>query len=64
MDSVIITGKTKPDIDLLIKLARKMKFDIRVISDGEKDDLGLLKMMNEARKSPFVSLDEVKKNLK
>jgi len=64
MDSVIITGKSKLDTDLLINLARKMKFDIRVISNEEKEDLGLLKMMNEARKSPFVSLDEVKSNLK
>jgi len=64
MDSVIITGKSKMDTDLLIKLARKMKFDIRVISNEEKEDLGLLKMMNEARKSPFVSLDEVKSNLR
>ena len=64
MDSVIITGKSKLDTDLLINLARKMKFDIRVISNEEKEDLGLLKMMNEARKSPFVSLDEVKSNLR
>jgi len=49
---------------LLIKLAKKMKFDIQVISDEAKEDLGLLKMMNEARKTPFISLDEVKSNLK
>ncbi|MCD4745545.1 MAG: hypothetical protein K8R58_04545 [Bacteroidales bacterium] len=64
MDSVIITGKSRPDTDLLIKLAKKMKFDIQVISDEAKEDLGLLKIMNEARKTPFISLDEVKSNLK
>ncbi len=40
-----------------------MGFSTRVINDAEKEELGLLRAMEEGRKSEPVSRDTVMKNL-
>ena len=48
---------------LLTALLKKMSIEARVLSDEEKEDLGLGLMMREAKNSPRVSRDAVMQKL-
>lgn len=54
MESVIINTKSKSDLQFILDLARKKGFPFKIITDEEKEDLGLLKAMLEGKKSKFV----------
>jgi len=68
MESVIINTKTKSDLQLLLELVKKMGFRFKIITDEEKEDIGLLKAMEEGKKSKLVSraviMNKLKKNAK
>jgi len=64
MDSIIITGKTKFDIELLAQLAKKMGLKAKVLSEEEKEDIYLLSLMSEARNTKLVSKETVIRNLR
>ena len=48
---------------MLTALFKKMSIAARVLSDEEKEDLGLGLMMREAEKSPRVSRESVMRKL-
>ena len=64
MESLVITPTSKKDSLLLKSIATKMGFDVKVLSDSEKEDMGLLRAMFEGRKTKLVSKEEVMKNLR
>ncbi|MEI6898902.1 MAG: hypothetical protein WCL00_03410 [Bacteroidota bacterium] len=64
MTGLIITSKSKTDLKLFSELARRIGVKARSVSDEEILDLGLLKAMEEGRKTKFVSRDSVMKKLK
>jgi hypothetical protein len=55
MTGLIITAPDKTDLKLFSDLAKKLGIKAKTISDEELLDLGLLKAMEEGRKSKFVS---------
>lgn len=63
MESVIINPRKKSDLKLLVELARKMGCSSRIIEDEEKEELGLLKAMEEGKKTRIVSRSLVMKKL-
>ncbi|MGF7077930.1 hypothetical protein [Mucilaginibacter sp. UYCu711] len=63
MESIVINPKTKDEAKLITDLLEKMNISSKVISDEEKEDMGLLMMMKEADMTDRVSREEVMKKL-
>jgi hypothetical protein len=55
MESILINPDSSEDLNLLFALAKKMGISARIITEEEKEGLGLLKTMEEGRASDFVS---------
>jgi len=63
MESLLITPSSSEDLALLRALLKKMSIEAKVLSDEEKEDLGLALMMREAKNSPRVSRSSVMQKL-
>ena len=63
MESIVINPKTKDEAKLITDLLEKMNISLRVITEEEKEDLGLLMMMEETDRSEKVSFEDVMKKL-
>ena len=63
MESIVITPKTKDEAKIITELLVKMNISSSVITDEEKEDLGLLMMMKEVDRNDKVSFEEVMKKL-
>ncbi|HEY8928784.1 MAG TPA: hypothetical protein VIM55_06320 [Mucilaginibacter sp.] len=64
MESIIINPKTKNEAKFITALLEKMNISSKVITDEEKEDMGLLKLMEEVDRSDKVSFEEVMQKLK
>jgi hypothetical protein len=63
MESIVISPKTKDEAKIITDLLEKLNISSKVISDEEKEDMGLLMMMKEADREEKVSGEEVMKKL-
>jgi hypothetical protein len=63
MESIVISPKTKDEAKIITDLLEKMNISSKVITDEEKEDLGLLMMMKETDRNEKVSREEVMKKL-
>jgi len=63
MESIVITPKSKDEAKIITDLLAKMNIDSKVISDEEKEDMGLLLMMKEADRNEKVSREEIMRKL-
>lgn len=76
METVLFKSNSKKDMNLLISLAKKIGMEVQKISINEssidendpayelKVERNLIRMIDEGKKSPRVSEDEVMKVLK
>jgi hypothetical protein len=63
MESIVINPKTKDEVKLITDLLERMNISSKVISEEEKEDMGLLIMMKEVDRNEIVSRAEVMKKL-
>jgi hypothetical protein len=63
MESIIISPKTQDEAKLIQDLLVKMNISSTIITDEEKEDMGLLTMIKEADRNDKVSRDAVMKKL-
>lgn len=63
MESIVINPKTKDEAKFITDLLAKMNIASKVITEEEKEDMGLLAMMKEVDRSDKVSYEEVIKKL-
>ncbi|HCN85212.1 MAG TPA: hypothetical protein DIT07_16580 [Sphingobacteriaceae bacterium] len=64
MESAILSGKSKKDLQLLVELAEKLGIKARILSAEEKEDLVLGKAIKEGRTGEIIDTDEFLKSLK
>jgi hypothetical protein len=64
MTSLLISATKKTDIKLLTDLANRIGVKVKTLSEDDLLDIGLLKAMEEGRKSEYVSREQVMKKLK
>ena len=55
MQTIIIQSESKSNLKLLLELAKKLGMSSRSLSASEKEDIGLLKAMEEGKNSGRVS---------
>ncbi|HEY8783717.1 MAG TPA: hypothetical protein VIM16_18965 [Mucilaginibacter sp.] len=63
MESIVISPKTRDEVKLITALLQKMNISSKVITEEEKEDMGLLIMMKEVDRNEIVSREEVMKKL-
>ena len=64
MESFIITPKNKKEAKILANMFDKMKINVKVLTDEEKEDLGLAIMMKAADRKEKVSTAGIVEALK
>jgi hypothetical protein len=64
MESIVISPKTKDEAKLITDLLQKMNISSKVITDEEKEDMGLVMMMKETDMDDLVSRAEIMQKLK
>ena len=64
MNGVIITSSNKTDLKLFTDLANRLGISIKTISDEDLLDMGLLRAMDEGKKTKLVSKDRIMSKLK
>jgi len=63
MESIIISPRTQDEIKIIQELLDKMNISSTIITDEEKEDMGLLAMMKEVDRNDKVSRDAIMKKL-
>ncbi len=63
MDGLLITSKDKSELTLLAELAKKIGINVKMLSEDEILDIGLLTAMEVGRKSKLVPKSEILKKL-
>lgn len=64
MEAIIAKPKTISEFKLLLDLLKKMGISSQVLTEEEKEDLGLLKLMQEADRTKRVSKNAVMAKLR
>jgi hypothetical protein len=63
MESIVINPKSKDEAKFIADLLQRMNISSKIITEEEKEDMGLLTMMKEADRNEKVSREEVMKKL-
>lgn len=63
METLIVTLKDKHEMQLVSDMLKKMRINTRKLSDEEREDIGLTKLMKQANRIEKVSRDQVMKSL-
>jgi len=63
MNSIIITPKNKEELDLIKEILRRMNIASAILTDEEKEELGLIEMMKNVDRNEKVSRETVMKCL-
>ena len=64
MESIIIHVREKSDVKFLAALAKRMGCSLSVLTDEEKEEIGLFHAMEEGRKTKLVPRNFVMKKLR
>jgi hypothetical protein len=64
MESAIISGKSKKDIQLLISVAEKMGIKAKFLTKEELEDFAMAKAIDEGKTREYVDTEEFLKSLK
>lgn len=64
MESIIINPKNKAEFELLTQLLSRMKITAKVVSEEDKEDLGLAVLMRKADRTQKVSKETIMETLK
>jgi len=64
METAILKSRSKADLETLIKIARKFGIAIRMLSEEEQEDMGLLAAMKQGKTGRHVDTKDFIKKLR
>jgi len=64
METLIVTLKDDHEMQLVSDMLKKMRISTKKLSNEEREDIGLSKLMKLAKRSEKVSRDHVMKSLR
>jgi hypothetical protein len=64
METLIVTVKDKQEMKFVSDMLKKMQINAKRLSEEEREDMGLAKLMKQANRSEKVSRDQVMKTLR
>jgi hypothetical protein len=63
MEVAIVQSENKANLKLLAELARKLGIQFKVLTEDQKEDIGMGLLMKEADRSQKVSEEEIMRKL-
>jgi hypothetical protein len=63
MESAIISGKSKKDIQLLMAIAEKMGIKAKFLTKDELEDIGMAKAIKQGETGELIDTDEFLKSI-
>ncbi len=63
MEVAIVQSEDKANLKLLAELARKMGIQFKILTEDQKEDMGMGLLMKEADRSQKVSEEEIMRKL-
>jgi hypothetical protein len=64
METAIISGNSKKDIQLLITIAEKMGIRAKFLSKDDLEDIGMAKAIDDGKTGEYVDIEEFLNSLK
>ena len=64
MTTLLIQGRAKEDVKMLRELAERLGLHITDLSAKDKEEIGMLRAIQEGRKTPLVSRNAVMRALR
>ena len=64
MKSIVISPKNLTDMRFVFELLKKLSIPTKILSDEEKEDLGLSMLLREADRTKKVSRETIMRKLK
>lgn len=64
MESIVIHTNNKQELNLLKEIAQKMGFQSQIISESDKEDLGLIKAIQQYSDSESFNLNDALEHYK
>jgi len=59
METIIINAKNKKESSFIAELLKKLNIEIKVLTEEEKEEIGLIKLMKQADRTQKVSREKV-----
>jgi len=59
MDSLLVLPKNNDELSLITSLLQRMKIETKVLTDDQKEELGLIHLMKQVDRTDKVSRSEV-----
>lgn len=63
METLIVTLKDKHEMQLVSEVLKKMRINAKQLTNEEREDIGLSKLMKQANRSEKISREQVMKSL-
>ena len=63
METLIVTLKDKHEMQLVSEVLKKMRINAKLLTNEEREDIGLSKLMRQANRSEKVSREQVMRSL-
>lgn len=64
METAILKSRSKADMETLMKIARKFGITIRILSEEDQEDMGLLAAMRQGKTGRYVDTKSFIKKLR
>jgi hypothetical protein len=59
MDALLIKPKNKTELQFVSEFLKRMRIEAKALSDDEKEDLGLVKLMKQVDRTEKISKEKV-----
>jgi hypothetical protein len=59
METLLVTAKDKAELQFVADLLKKMHIETKILSEEDREDMGLLKIMKQTDRSQKVSRESI-----
>jgi hypothetical protein len=64
MQTLVLNGESVVEIKLIAEIAKKMGLKAKILTDEEKEDIGMLNAIRKGRTKQYVDTEDFLKNLR
>lgn len=64
MQTLVLNGESAADIKLIAEIAKKMGLKAKILSEAEKEDIGMLNAIKKGRTKQYVNSESFIHNLR
>ena len=64
MQTLVLNGESVGDIKLIAEIAKKMGLKAKILSEAEKEDIGMLNAIKKGRTKQYINTESFIHNLR